>query len=486
MIHQIHGLVWGPGLLMLLLAVGIFFTIRSGGFQILGFPVWWKATAGSLMGKNGRKGTGKAGTHSVTKIQAACTALAATIGTGNIVGVATALTAGGPGAIFWMWVSAAIGMMTAYGETSLGIVYRYRNGQGRWICGPSVYISRGLHMPLLGLIYGCLCLMASLGMGSMVQSNAISQTLQFSAGIPALPCAVAVTAFVLCVTAGGIGRIARVTERMIPVSAGVYMAFSLVVLVLCRRQIPGVFSEIFRYAFLPQSVLGGVGGYGIRQGFRYGIARGVFSNEAGLGSLAGLHGATEDTTPQEQGMWAMFEVFFDTVVICTMTALVILCVAGGGEGLAQGKYDGAVLTAWCFQKVLGAAGEYLIGAAMAVFAFATMIAWYFLGRQTLEAVLELLGQMRAGKRPEEAGEQKETEYGGHGERKPWRKWAEYGYLAAFGYAVFLGCVSNLATVWELSDIWNGLMAFPNILALFFLHGKVSYPSREGLEDGGRR
>lgn len=474
MIHQIHGLVWGPGLLMLLLTVGTFYTIRSGGFQVLGFPVWWKATIGSLMGERGRKGASEPGEdvpgadepgrHSVTRIQAACTALAATIGTGNIVGVATALTAGGPGAIFWMWVSAAIGMMTAYGETCLGIVYRYRNSQGRWICGPAVYISRGLHMPLLGLIYGCLCLMASLGMGSMVQSNAIAQTLQFSVGIPALPCAVAVTVLVLGVTAGGIGRVARVTERMIPVSAGVYIAFSMVVLVFCRKQIPGAFSEIFRYALLPQSVLGGIGGYGIRQGFRYGIARGVFSNEAGLGSLAGLHGATEDTTPQEQGMWAMFEVFFDTVVICTMTALVILCVAGGSEGLARGDYDGAVLTAYCFQKVLGAAGEYLIGAAMVIFAFATMIAWYFLGRQTLEAVLELLGTMTKGKK-------------GCSWRRLWRKWAEYGYLAAFGYAVFLGCTSNLTTVWELSDIWNGLMAFPNILALFFLHRKVSCPSK---------
>ncbi len=200
MIQKLHEVVWGPVLLTLLLAVGIIYTLRSRGFPVLGINVWWKETIGSLFREDG--GTKKQKSRYVTKGQAACTALAATIGTGNIVGVATALTAGGPGAIFWMWVSAGIGMATAYGETWLGIKYQYKNRQGRWVCGPAVYLDRGLHMPLLGIFYGVLCLMASLGMGSMVQSNAIAQTMQFSAGLPPILCAVVVTTVTCGVAVG--------------------------------------------------------------------------------------------------------------------------------------------------------------------------------------------------------------------------------------------------------------------------------------------
>ena len=217
--------------------------------------------------------------------------------------------------------------------------------------------------------------------------------------------------------------------------------------------------DIFRYAFLPESVAGGIGGYGISRAFRYGIARGVFSNEAGLGSLAGLHGATENTTPEEQGMWAMFEVFFDTIVICTLTALVILCVTGRTGGTLQGYGDGAVLTAGCFGAVLGNMGEYLVSGAMTIFAFATMIAWFFLGRQTLETVLEQISRWL----PLSAGT---------------RDNIEIAYLILYGYAVFMGCVSNLEAVWALSDIWNGMMAFPNICALLLLQRQVRFPKRK--------
>ncbi len=458
MIQIVRNLVWGPALLVLLVGTGLLFTVRSRGFQIRGFSRWWKTTAGSFFKRSVQEDEKAASAHNVTTLQSACTALAATIGTGNIVGVATALTAGGPGAIFWMWVSALVGMMTAYAETWLGIRYRYRNPSGKWIAGPAVYLSRGVKLPLLGAVYGILCLLASLGMGSMVQSNAIAQTLHFSAAVPPLGCAVAVTALTCLVAAGGIGRIARVTERLIPWAAGIYLVFSLFVLFIYREQVPQAMGEIFRYALLPEAVLGGTAGYGISRGFQYGISRGVFSNEAGLGSLAGLHGAAEDTTPEEQGMWAMFEVFFDTVVICTVTALVILTVSGGAEGVAAGNADGAVLTAWCFRKVFGGLGEYLVSAAMVVFAFATMIAWYFLGRQTLECILELARAWVPG-------------------LGRWEQRLHAGYLVMYGYAVFLGCISSLTAVWELSDIWNGLMAFPNIFALLLLQKHVQYPEK---------
>lgn len=458
MIHQLHGIVWGPVLIGLLLFGGLFFTVKSGAFQFRGVLIWWKSTVGSLFREENKEGdTGNYGRDgSINKIQAACTALAATIGTGNIVGVASALTAGGPGAIFWMWVSAALGMMTAYAETSLGILYRYRGPDGKWICGPMVYLARGLGKPVLSLLYGVLCLLASLGMGSMVQSNAASETICYLTGAAPIVSGIVITSLVVFVAMGGKSRVAGVAERLVPVSAGIYMLFCAVVLIKYRSRIIPSFQEIFACALFPKSVLGGVGGYGISRGFRYGIARGVFSNEAGLGSLAGLHGATEDTTPSEQGMWAMFEVFFDTVVICTMTALVILCVAGDGQRLGNNSYDGAVLTAYCFEVVLGEAGRYLVSGSMVVFAFATMIAWYYLGCQTLEAVVSLIQRWITLRDSTVRG-------------------IKTGYLILYGYSVFLGCVSTMTAVWELSDIWNGLMAFPNMAAILILHRQIHYP-----------
>lgn len=451
MIHQIHGLVWGPVMLVSMIAVGIIYSIRSGFFQIRNFKYWWNSTVGSL--KESKK-TKKGDEHSVTKIQAACTALAATVGTGNIVGVATALTAGGPGAIFWMWVSAGIGMMTAYAETSLGIRYRYRSASGRWICGPMVYLERGLHMPLLGLLYSIFCILSSLGMGSMVQSNAIAETMNYTFGTAPPLVGVILAIIVMVVICGGIARIAYVTERLMPVSAGIYIVFSLIVIMSCYDKIPTVIAQILKSALSPGALVGGVGGYGISKSLRYGIARGVFSNEAGLGSLAILHGATEDTTPEEQGMWAMFEVFFDTIIICTLTALVILCItAEGFEGI---RYEGAALTTFCFEQRLGGWGRYLVSGAMLVFAFATIIAWFFLGRQTLAYVIERVGK----KFPA-------IERG--------KVWIEKIYLLLYLDAVFLGCISSLELVWELSDIWNGLMAAPNMIALIFLMKQVRFP-----------
>lgn len=451
MIHQIHGILWGPVMLFSMIAVGILYSVRSGFFQIRKFPFWWKSTAGSLHFSEKKKGKDR---HSVTKLQAACTALAATVGTGNIVGVATALTAGGPGAVFWMWVSAGIGMMTAYAETSLGLRYRYKNKSGKWICGPMVYLERGLHMPGLGLVYGILCLLASLGMGSMVQSNAIAETMNYTFGSTPLAVGLVLVLIVAVVIWGGTARIASVTERLMPVSAGIYIIFSLVVIFSCYDRIPLVLSQIMQSAFAPEALLGGAGGYGISRGLRYGLARGVFSNEAGLGSLATLHGATEDTTPEEQGMWAMFEVFFDTIIICTLTALVILCMTEGGMEAAQ--YDGAALTTFCFEQRLGEVGRYLVSGAMLVFAFATIIAWHYLGRQTLAYVLERLER----RFPAAAA---------------YKGVIEKLYLLLYLNAVYFGCISRLDLVWELSDIWNGLMAIPNLIALTLLIKQVTYP-----------
>ena len=482
-IRILHQMVWGPWTLVLFLGAGIWFTLRSGVFQVRGFRRWWKATAGVLLageqaegakdakdvgvglpadagdglaadvgGSPAGTGSGKK-THKVTVFQSACTALAATIGTGNIVGVATALTAGGPGALFWMWVSALIGMITAYVETSLGQQYRYRKEDGEWMCGPMVYMDRGLGCPALGTVYALFAVCASLGMGSMVQSNSMSGTLAYSAGVPTWCSAVLVTLSAGLVILGGTGRIARVSERLMPLSAGIYILFSLAVILSCYESLPAVFGSIFKDAFRIEAAAGGAAGYLLSRSVRYGLSRGVFSNEAGLGSLAVLHGAAEDTTPEQQGMWAMFEVFFDTIVICTLTALVILCI-GQVYGMPR-VYDGAALTAYCFSRRLGTAGEVLVSGAMVVFAFATIIAWYYLGKQTAGY---LLRRFSASERVRRAGERL------------------YGIL--YLTAVFTGCVCRLELVWLVSDIWNGLMAYPNILTLLWMSGEVHFPAKD--------
>lgn len=499
----LHELVWGPWTLVLFLGVGIWFSIRLKFFQITGIRRWWRETGGALLGGmpdgsggageeraldggrgvqkehapdkcGGQRGigepdenrsvrekcaSGQAGRSTVTAFQSACTALAATIGTGNIVGVATALTCGGPGALFWMWISAAIGMMTAYAETYLGQVYRYRKADGHWMCGPMVYMERGLKCPFLAIFYTALAVLASLGMGSMVQSNSVSATLLYSAGVPSWVSGVVVTLLTAVIVLGGIGRIARAAERLMPVSAGVYLFFSLIVIFSCAGELPAVFYSIFHQAFRPGAAAGGFAGFLMSGSVRYGLSRGVFSNEAGLGTLAVLHGAAEYTTPEQQGMWAMFEVFFDTIVICTLTALVILCTGRVWE--APEGLDGAALTAWCYSRRLGGAGEILVSAALAVFAFATIVAWYYLGRQTAEYLAEKL-------------------LGGREDRGNRKKQVMKAYTVLYLLAVFTGCICRLEVVWMISDLWNGLMAYPNLLALVLLSGQVRRPERDDI------
>lgn len=443
MISRLQELVWGPWMLAALLGIGIYFTVKSRMFQLRKFSLWWSRTGGSLWrGENGSHGGG------ISSFQTACTALAATIGTGNIVGVATALTAGGPGAIFWMWISALIGMMTAYGETYLGVRYRKRVN-GAWVGGPMVCLEDRLHLPAAALLYAFFCMMSSLGMGSMVQANSVAETASYSFLVPPAVTAVLVTVLTGLVIAGGTERIAAVSGRLMPAASGIYILFSLIVILSWYDRLPAVFSSILASAFEPGAAAGGTAGFLVSRSLRYGVSRGVFSNEAGLGTLAVLHGTAGSGDAKEQGMWAMFEVFFDTIVICTLTALVILAASSGG---AETAADGAALTAWSFSERLGTAGEYLVSAAMIVFAFATLTAWFCMGKQAFSYLLDKTGFSRtAGNRI---------------------------YTALYLNAVFLGCLSRLDTVWQLSDIWNGLMALPNLLALFLLRREAAESLRE--------
>lgn len=438
LLEFIHSAVWGPWTLVLFLGTGLVYTVRSRGFQFRGIRTWLGSTIGSCAQAEKKEGT-------ITPFQSACTALSATIGTGNIAGVATALACGGPGALVWMWLSAAIGMMTAYGETFLGQKYRYRKEDGHWMCGPMVYMERGLGSPFLGGLYAGLAVLASFGMGSMVQANSISLTLNYEAHVPLPVCAGVITVLTALVVVGGIRRIARFSELLLPLSAGIYLVFAVLLILSCLPQLPAIFARIFYEALHPRSAAGGVTGFLMSSSVRYGMSRGVFSNEAGLGSLAVLHGAAEDTTPQQQGMWAIFEVFFDTMVVCTLTALAILCMEQyAGASDAQGSALAAEAFAWRFGQI----GRFLVSGSMVVFAFGTIVAWYYLGMQNFSYFLGKL-KMSAG--------------------------IPQLYAVLYLLSVFIGCICRLDVVWVLSDIWNGLMAFPNLLALLWMAGEVLQP-----------
>ena len=450
-LEEIHKMVWGPWTLAIFLGVGICFSIRFGFFQVRGFGCWWGATVGSLRKKTseacGEKSKGNRGDKkqgAVSQLQSVCTALAATVGTGNIAGVATALAAGGPGTLFWMWVSAFIGMITAYAETALGIKSRIRDEGGGYLCGPFLYMERLLGMKGMGAFYAFLCLMCSFGMGSMVQSNAAMSALTYAWDTPLLPGGILFTLLLFAVVWGGVRRIGTVAEKMMPAVSGLYILCCLLVIAASIHKLPGILREVMICAFRPESAAGGVGGYMVSRSIRYGISRGVFSNEAGLGTLAILHGSAEEADPGRQGMWAMFEVFFDTIVLCTMTGLVILCGAGTDPG--ELPYQGAALASWCFSSCLGRLGADLVSASTAVFAFATIMAWYYIGRQ---AAAYLSG-------------------GGILEKRV--------YPILFLGAVFAGSQARVEVVWLLSDIWNGLMAFPNLTALLFLWREIPLPN----------
>lgn len=465
-LEQIHRMVWGPWTLLIFLGVGIFFTVKCHFFQIAGFSYWWKHTAGCILsgrgsggagsekggGETSGKNGGKKGTKGISQFQSVCTALAATVGTGNIAGVATALTAGGPGALFWMWVSALIGMITAYGETMLGIRYRYKDSEGHYVCGPFVYMERGLGMKGMGLLYSFLCLMCSLGMGSMVQANSAISTMEYTWHVPAVTGGLVFTGLLAMVICGGIKRIGNVAEKLMPAASIIYIFFSMIVILSCFERIPGALAAMMSSAFRPEAAAGGGAGYVVSRSIRYGISRGVFSNEAGLGTLAVLHGPAENTTPHEQGMWAMFEVFFDTVILCTLTALVILCMTESAPETVP--CQGAALAAWCFSGRLGTAGEYLVSGSMVVFAFATIMAWFYLGKQAAAYFIRGTGLSE----------------------QTARRFAARIYPFLFLGAVFLGSEARLDLVWLLSDIWNGLMAFPNLTALLFLSKEITVPN----------
>ncbi len=430
---EISSLVWGAPMLILIISIGIYFTVKTGFFQFRYFGlIVSKTIFAAFTDKQVRIAKDK---RSISQLQALSTALAATIGTGSIAGVATAITIGGAGAVFWMWVSALLGMMTIYAENVLGIFFRKRNSKGEWAGGAMYYIERGLGTKWLAVLFAVFCVLASLGMGNMTQSNAISgavsESFHISASTTGLVCCVIVGLVVI----GGIKRIGNVAEKIIPVISVVYTLAALAVIIINIKEIPAVFSLIFKGAFGFKAVSGGISGAMIRKAVSMGIRRGVFSNEAGLGSSVIVHSAADISEPAVSGMWGIFEVFVDTMIVCTLTAVVILT---GGSG--SFSLDGAPLVIASFRSGLGGFASIFITVTIIIFAFATIIGWAYMGEKALEYIL---GQKSA-----------------------------FLYRVVFVGFVYIGAVSQLELVWDVSDTFNALMAIPNLIALILLSGTV--------------
>lgn len=439
---MVHAFVWGVPMLVLLVGAGVYFTAKTGLFQIRYIGLWLRKTLFSCFTGEARR---KSGGQAVSPFATMCTALAATVGTGNIAGVATALTIGGPGAVFWMWISAFFGMMTAFAENTLGMLYRERGPDGAWRGGPMLYLKKGLHSPFLAAAFALSCVLASFGMGNMSQCNSIAGGLSGVFGVPPLVTGIATAALLGAVMLGGLKRVTRVTETLVPFMALFYMGGALVVLWCRREYLPQACGQILACAFDWKAGAGGAAGYGIAQALRTGVSRGVFSNEAGLGSSVMVHAAADAKEPCEQGMWAVFEVFFDTIVMCTMTALVLLSSgvydaalygAAAGTPLLAQLATGAQLTAAAFSTVFGPPGGGFVAVSLVLFAFSTLLGWSYYGQRAAEYL-----------------------FGEH---------AAPVYRALFLAAAVLGCTMRLDLAWALSDTFNGLMALPNLIGVLAL------------------
>nr|WP_249299132.1 sodium:alanine symporter family protein [Feifania hominis] len=436
-VNTVNAFVWGPFMLVLLVGTGIFFTVRCNFLQIKRFFFICKNTIGSLFGGSGRR-SGKRG---ISPFQALTTALAGTIGTGNIVGVATAIIAGGPGALFWMWVSAFFGMATKYAEIVLAIKFRTVNERGEYVGGPMYYIEKGLHLKPLAVVFALFAALASFGIGNMTQVNSISANLRATFHIPPLVTGLVAALIVGLVILGGIRRIGSVTEKMVPFMAIPYLLGGVAILVVNRAALPDALSLVFREAFSFRAVGGGVAGYVIFNAMKYGVARGVFSNEAGLGSAPIVHAAADVDHPVKQGVWGVFEVFFDTILGCSVTAFAILTSGLLGSGIGDAEISSAA-----FELAFPGFGSIFVTVAMVFFAFSTILGWSYYGERCVEYL-----------------------FGGG---------ATVVYKIIYLAAIVVGATLNLSLVWKIADTLNGLMAIPNLIALLGLSGVVIKTTRD--------
>lgn len=441
---KVNDVVWGPVMLVLLVGTGIYLSFGTGFLQVFKFGHMWKNTIGTLF----KKERDSKKTGNVTPFQAVSTALASTVGTGNIVGVATAIVSGGPGAVFWMWVSAFFGMMTKYSEVVLAVYYRQKDSRGVHYGGPMYYIEKGLGLKWLAVVFAALGAFASFGIGNMLQANSISTSLEASFDINPLYTGIVISIVVGLVIMGGITRITKVTEKLVPFMAIFYIIGGLFVLVLNAKTIPHTMALIFEQAFSFKAAGSGIMGYVIAQAMRYGFARGVFSNEAGLGSAPIAHAVSDATNPVKQGLWGIFEVFIDTIIICTLTALVILT-----SGLTESTdLTGAPLTSAAFSQHLGDFGGMFISLSIILFALSTILGWSYYGERCIKYLV--------------------------GENKV----AGFLYKTAFLLLTIVGSVGGLELLWDIADTLNGAMAIPNLIALMGLSRVVFKLTKKYLQN----
>ena len=439
----VNNFIWGVPAMLCIFGVGLYLSIRTHFLQIRKFPYAIKTTIGRMFRKR------NASDGALTPFQAVCTALAATVGTGNIAGVAGAIAIGGPGAVFWMWISALLGMCTKFAEVTLAVHFREKNANGDLVGGPMYYIKNGLGKKWIWLAYlfAAFGVLTVFGTGNATQVNTITTAINsallnyhvISEGAVStsnLIIGIVITVLVGMILLGGIKRIGQVTEKLVPFMALLYIVLALGVVLMNIRVLPAVFASIIRGAFQPSAVTGGVVG-SMFMSMKKGVSRGIFSNEAGLGTGSIAHACADTRKPVKQGMFGIFEVFADTIVICTLTALVILC---SQVPVNYGAAAGAELTIQGFTSVYGDWVSIFTAVAMCCFAFSTILGWGLYGARCIEFLFS----------------EKVI--------KP--------FMVAYSLVAILGATANLGLMWSIAETFNGLMAIPNLIALFLLSGTV--------------
>ena len=441
----VNDFIWGVPAMVCIIGVGILLSVRTNFIQIRKFPYAIKTTIGRMFKKK------EAGDGAMTPFQAVCTALAGTVGTGNIAGVAGAIAIGGPGAVFWMWCSAVLGLCTKFAEVTLAVHFRQRNQEGDWVGGPMYYIQNGLgkHWQFLAVLYSLFGALTVFGTGNATQVNTIvtaidSAVIQFVhlsdtfISNMNLIIGILVAMLVAMVLLGGVKRIGSVSEKLVPFMAVFYVVLSIGVVVLNYRHLPYVFTSIFEGAFRPEAFTGGVIG-SLFVSMKKGVSRGIFSNEAGLGTGSIAHACADTHKPVKQGMFGIFEVFADTIVICTLTAMVILC---SGTPVAYGQAAGAELTIAGFTSTYGGWASLFTAVALCCFAFTTIIGWGLYGSR-FAAFLFKTDRII----------------------KP--------FFVVYSFVAILGATLDLGLLWGIADTFNGLMSIPNLIALLLLSGTVA-------------
>lgn len=439
----VNNFIWGVPAMICIIGVGLYLSIRTNFLQIRKFPYAMKITLGRMLKKR------EASDGALTPFQAVCTALAATVGTGNVAGVAGAIAIGGPGAIFWMWISALLGMCTKFSEVTLAVHFRERNKDGDYVGGPMYYIKNGLkkHWHWLAYLFSAFGVLTVFGTGNATQVNTITTAIDSAlynynlisedgAATLNLIIGIVLAGLIALILLGGIKRIGQVTEKLVPFMAIMYILLALGVIVVHVGAVPAVFSAIIRGAFDPAAVTGSAVG-SFFMSMKKGVSRGIFSNEAGLGTGSIAHACADTRKPVKQGFFGIFEVFIDTIVICTLTALVILC---SGVPVGYGAAAGAELTISGFTSVYGGWVSIFTAVAMCCFAFSTIIGWGLYGTRCIEFLF------------------------GSKANKP--------FMLVYSLVAIVGATMNLGLMWSIAETFNGLMVIPNLIAVFLLSGVV--------------